>query len=70
MRFRWCLRERQSNLTDHQQGRCRDRIRYNLRTDRAYLLKTLFTYPPRRRVLCTLERTNGQLAQSIQGLGR
>ncbi len=39
---RWCVLKRQENLTDNQQLRLRDLLRYNLRTVRAYLLKEDF----------------------------
>jgi len=39
---RWCLLKRKENLTDKQQFRLRDLLRYNLKTVRAYLLKEDF----------------------------
>jgi transposase len=39
---RWCVLKRKENLTDKQQVRLRDLLRYNLRTVRAYLLKEDF----------------------------
>jgi transposase len=39
---RWCVLKRQENLTDKQQVRLRDLLRYNLQTVRAYLLKEDF----------------------------
>jgi transposase len=39
---RWCVLKRQENLTEKQQHRLRDLLRYNLQTVRAYLLKEDF----------------------------
>ena len=39
---RWCVLKRKENLTDKQQVRLRDLLRYNLQTVRAYLLKGMF----------------------------
>jgi transposase len=39
---RWCLLKRRENLTDTQQLRLRDLLRYNLQSVRAYLLKEAF----------------------------
>lgn len=39
---RWCVLKRKENLTDKQQHRLRDLLRYNLQTVRAYLLKEDF----------------------------
>ena len=39
---RWCVLKRRENLTDHQQVRLKDLLRYNLQTVRAYLLKEDF----------------------------
>ena len=39
---RWCVLKRKENLTDKQQVRLRDLLRYNLQTVRAYLLKEDF----------------------------
>ena len=39
---RWCVLKRKENLTDKQQHRLRDLLRYNLPTVRAYLLKEDF----------------------------
>ena len=39
---RWCVLKRRENLTDHQQVRLNDLLRYNLQTVRAYLLKEDF----------------------------
>jgi transposase len=39
---RWCVLKRKENLTDKQQHRLRNLLRYNLRTVRAYLLKEDF----------------------------
>ncbi len=39
---RWCVLKRKENLTDKQQFRLRDLLRYNLQTVRAYLLKEDF----------------------------
>lgn len=39
---RWCLLKRPANLTDQQQVRLRDLLRYNLQSVRAYLLKEQF----------------------------
>jgi transposase len=39
---RWCVLKRRENLTDHQQVRLHDLLRYNLQTVRAYLLKEDF----------------------------
>ena len=39
---RWCLLKRRKNLTDTQQLRLRDLLRYNLQSVRAYLLKEAF----------------------------
>ena len=39
---RWCVLKRPENLTDKQQVRLRDLLRYNLQTVRAYLLKEDF----------------------------
>ena len=39
---RWCVLKRQENLTDKQQVRLRDLLRYNLQTVRAYLMKEDF----------------------------
>ncbi len=39
---RWCLLKRPENLTDKQQIRLRDLLRYNLQSVRAYLLKEEF----------------------------
>lgn len=39
---RWCVLKRKENLTDKQQLRLRDLLRYNLQTVRAYLLKEDF----------------------------
>jgi transposase len=41
---RWCLLKRPDNLTDHQQLKLADLLRYNLRTVRAYLLKEEFQF--------------------------
>lgn len=39
---RWCLLKRRENLTDKQQVKLRDLLRYNLKSVRAYLLKECF----------------------------
>tara|TARA_B100001996_G_scaffold149523_1_gene113780 strand:+ start:506 stop:1021 length:516 start_codon:yes stop_codon:yes gene_type:complete len=39
---RWCLLKRKANLTDNQQAKLKDLLRYNLRSVRAYLLKEDF----------------------------
>lgn len=39
---RWCVLKRKENLTEKQQHRLRDLLRYNLQTVRAYLLKEDF----------------------------
>jgi len=39
---RWCLLKRPGNLTDNQQLKLRDLLRYNLKSVRAYLLKEQF----------------------------
>lgn len=40
--MRWCLLKRPENLTDQQEGRLDELLRYNLKTVRAYLLKEWF----------------------------
>jgi transposase len=40
---RWCVLKRKEHLTDKQQHRLRDLLRYNLQTVRAYLLKEDFS---------------------------
>jgi transposase len=39
---RWCLLKRQENLTDNQEAKLKDLLKYNLRSVRAYLLKEDF----------------------------
>jgi len=41
---RWCVLKRKENLTNKQQHRLRDLLRYNLQTVRAYLLKEDFQH--------------------------
>jgi transposase len=43
-RSRWCLLKRPENLTDGQETKLSDLLRYNLRTVRAYLLKEEFQF--------------------------
>jgi transposase len=43
-RSRWCLLKRPENLTDGQESKLSDLLRYNLRTVRAYLLKEEFQF--------------------------
>ncbi len=39
---RWCLLKRKENLTEHQEAKLKDLLKYNLRSIRAYLLKEDF----------------------------